>query len=308
MALINAHNLSSIVSPALERWTTRLEGEHAGVLRDYPEENGVQSSTCILPRQLEHWQSNWTSGVVGSMTHAVFRGLQAELKDTIANLPVEINLSLRRGLIDVHWKLILDPCTLYERLYKDYKSEPELHTHLKKDNAPSGFDAEVDEYFRIISQVEPWVVDPLECWYDSVHKRAPFLMPESRRKPVKSDGIHRSWLSMESGIFQWPPPTYRCSAPVATSAHITGTLWTSRHHRHIDLRVSRGPATILPSSRAALFPAGCALSPPHPPPSSSSLIAPSRASSARSSRLPHEDPPGITGKPTGGKWSSEESI
>jgi hypothetical protein len=34
-----------------------------------------------------------------------------------------------------------------------------------EDNAPSGFDTEVDEYFRITSQAEPWVVNPLECWY-----------------------------------------------------------------------------------------------------------------------------------------------
>jgi hypothetical protein len=45
------------------------------------------------------------SGAVGSTTHTVFHGLQAELKDTIMNLPVEINLSLHGGLIDVHWKL-----------------------------------------------------------------------------------------------------------------------------------------------------------------------------------------------------------
>jgi hypothetical protein len=50
-------------------------------------------------------QMSTTKKPMLSTTHAVFRGLQAELKNTIANLPVEIDLSLRGGLVDAHWKL-----------------------------------------------------------------------------------------------------------------------------------------------------------------------------------------------------------
>ena len=104
---------------------------------------------------------------------------------------------------------VLDPRISYERLYQDYKADPDLHARLEKSKialkshflanyapdrgavsttppdetlknaspvkidftsryaatAPSGFDVEVDEYFRITSRAEPWKVDPLEWWF-----------------------------------------------------------------------------------------------------------------------------------------------
>ena len=40
-----------------------------------------------------------------STTHAIFRGLQDDIKNTVCNLPLTVSPSIKHGLVDVHTKL-----------------------------------------------------------------------------------------------------------------------------------------------------------------------------------------------------------
>jgi hypothetical protein len=98
-----------------------------------------------------------------SSTHAIFRGLQAHIQDIITDLPSDVELELRDGLVASHLKLseyfakfdesayclwacrecsfgwhisvfeivvVLDPRISYEGLRQDYASEPDLLSDL----------------------------------------------------------------------------------------------------------------------------------------------------------------------------------
>jgi len=40
-----------------------------------------------------------------STTHAIFRGLQEDIKDILRNLPTAVSRRIKQGLIDAHTKL-----------------------------------------------------------------------------------------------------------------------------------------------------------------------------------------------------------
>jgi hypothetical protein len=135
-------------------------------------------------------------------------------------------------------------------------------------------------------------------------------MPESRRKPAKSDGIHRSSSHWLYGIRHLPVastdiPVLGTHQPMPSAAdQPVGTLSTSRHHRHIVYRAARRPS--LPSSTAALFPAGCALFPrliphPHLHPLSHPAKLPPHVHRVFPMRIPQEsqeNPPAVNGAAT----------
>ncbi|KAJ7301009.1 hypothetical protein DFH08DRAFT_724736, partial [Mycena albidolilacea] len=82
----------------------------SGALRNYIMDDDDWKAIELVASRLKIFrhatvQMSRTKKPMLSTTHAVFRGLQAELKDTIANLPVEIDLSLHGSLVHAHWKL-----------------------------------------------------------------------------------------------------------------------------------------------------------------------------------------------------------
>ncbi|CAA7268097.1 unnamed protein product [Cyclocybe aegerita] len=83
-----------------------------------------------------------------STTHAVFRGLQDDIKNILIKLPNDLDPTLKNGLVEAHrklsdyfakfdksnyyhWAALLDPCISYTMLLDDYKDDPDLHGALE---------------------------------------------------------------------------------------------------------------------------------------------------------------------------------
>ncbi|KAK0449650.1 uncharacterized protein EV420DRAFT_1646973 [Desarmillaria tabescens] len=84
-----------------------------------------------------------------STTHAIFRGLQDDVKKIIATLPPTTPPKLKKGLLDAHhklsdyyykyddspfytWAALLDPRISYTKgLKRDYKNDADLDTYLE---------------------------------------------------------------------------------------------------------------------------------------------------------------------------------
>ncbi|KAG6875145.1 hypothetical protein C0992_004996, partial [Termitomyces sp. T32_za158] len=83
-----------------------------------------------------------------STTHAIFRGLQEEIKLILSSLPSSAPPQLKAGLINAHmklseyyykydespfytWAALLDPRISYEGIHDDYASDPELTSYLE---------------------------------------------------------------------------------------------------------------------------------------------------------------------------------
>ncbi|KAG5649577.1 hypothetical protein H0H81_003023 [Sphagnurus paluster] len=84
-----------------------------------------------------------------STTHAIFRGLQAVIKDALSDLPIDTSPKLVAGLTDAHrklsdyyykfdesplytWATLLDPRISYSGLQSDYEDDDILLEHLEK--------------------------------------------------------------------------------------------------------------------------------------------------------------------------------
>ncbi|KAJ7720013.1 hypothetical protein B0H16DRAFT_1605283 [Mycena metata] len=134
---------------------------------NYVNENEDLAAYALLPtewvalKQVSDWlkvyryattKMSTTKQPMLSTTHAVFRWLQAHLKDAIATLPESADSALRDGLVAAHYKLsnyftkfdesryyswatLLDPRLSYDGLRKDYAEEPELLAGLEKSKA-----------------------------------------------------------------------------------------------------------------------------------------------------------------------------
>ncbi|KAJ3517257.1 hypothetical protein NLJ89_g623 [Agrocybe chaxingu] len=83
-----------------------------------------------------------------STTHAVFRGLQDDIKNILIKLPNDLDPTLKNGLVEAHcklsdyftkfdksnyyhWAALLDPRISYTMLLDDYKDDPDLHGALE---------------------------------------------------------------------------------------------------------------------------------------------------------------------------------
>jgi len=109
-------------------------------------------------------QMSTTKKSMLSSTHAVFMGLQEEIKEIIKGLPQDVDPALKKGLVEAHWKLsdyftkfdqsdyyhwaacmwiftswmvdlsiftVLDPCISYGSLVQDYKDDPDLQDDME---------------------------------------------------------------------------------------------------------------------------------------------------------------------------------
>jgi len=109
-------------------------------------------------------QMSTTKQSMLSTTHAVFRGLQDDIKNILKDLPDDVDPTLKNGLVEAHRKLsdyflkfdksdyyhwaarkffclhyqlylkypaVLDPRISYTMLLEDYKDDPDLHAALE---------------------------------------------------------------------------------------------------------------------------------------------------------------------------------
>ncbi|KIJ52916.1 hypothetical protein M422DRAFT_155671, partial [Sphaerobolus stellatus SS14] len=111
-----------------------------------------------------------------SSTHAVFKGLQDNLKDFLCKLPNTASPQIRQALVASHhklsdyfykfdqspypiWASLLDPRIGYIRLVDDHEEEPELRAYVdqrKKEN-------EIDEFFCLTPEL--WdSCEPVSWW------------------------------------------------------------------------------------------------------------------------------------------------
>ncbi|KAJ3491608.1 hypothetical protein NLJ89_g11321 [Agrocybe chaxingu] len=84
--------------------------------------------------------------------HAVFCGLQDDIKNILIKLPNDLDPTLKNGLVEAHhklsdyftkfdksdyyhWAAFLDPCISYTMLLDDYKDDPDLHGALELSKA-----------------------------------------------------------------------------------------------------------------------------------------------------------------------------
>ena len=134
-----------------------------------------------------------------STTHAIFRGLQDEIKGILRSLPNLVSPNLKCGLTDAHCKLsdyyykydkspfyiwaacmwssnqthlicdwrssVLDPCISYEGLKMDYGDDPSLSDHLEDLKA---------DLFNYFEENYSTLLSPMPSSCPSMHVQAPF--------------------------------------------------------------------------------------------------------------------------------------
>ncbi|KAF5387134.1 hypothetical protein D9615_002164 [Tricholomella constricta] len=94
-------------------------------------------------------QMSATKSPMLSTTHAIFRGLQDELKSILRSLPNTVDVKIKTGLIEAHrklsdyyhkfdespfymWSALLDPRISYEVMKDDYANDPTLAAYLEE--------------------------------------------------------------------------------------------------------------------------------------------------------------------------------
>ncbi|KJA22731.1 hypothetical protein HYPSUDRAFT_138928, partial [Hypholoma sublateritium FD-334 SS-4] len=137
-------------------------------------------------------QMSATSIPMISTAHAVFRGLQDQLKHILVLLPTNVSPSVHSGILSAHrklsdyftkfdespyytWAAILDPRITYTELEADYAGDTELleglehsktalHDHFMRFYARSQPSAPLEEYLRLPPQ-EFISCNPMRWWY-----------------------------------------------------------------------------------------------------------------------------------------------
>ncbi|KAF8220804.1 hypothetical protein L208DRAFT_1331640 [Tricholoma matsutake] len=106
------------------------------------------------------------------MTHAIFRGLQEEIKEILQNLPTSVSSSIKQGLIDMHtklsdyyhkydkspfytWAALVDPRISYEGMKLDFAGDHSLATYLEssKSNLYDYYETHYADKHPALSQV-----------------------------------------------------------------------------------------------------------------------------------------------------------
>ncbi|KAI0004652.1 hypothetical protein BJV74DRAFT_762921, partial [Russula compacta] len=133
-------------------------------------------------------QMSTTRASMLSTTHAIFQGLQEDIKEIFQHLPTSVPPSIKHGLIDAHtklsdhyhrydespfytWVVLLDPHISLEGMRLDYASDESLSAYLETSKADlyeyyethSAATNELDKFFKL-PQEDFETCNPIHWW------------------------------------------------------------------------------------------------------------------------------------------------